>query len=93
MYRETKVISFKLEGKELQILENQAEKFGMSPGTYARRLLVEALTKDGSGKIIDRIGLLETRLINAVKEVFYVVLELPHEKFDQIVSRRDSSEE
>jgi len=84
MYTRPKLISFKLEGRELEKLIHRASEFGTSPGLFAKKLVADNLDIKSNEELMDRFDLLEDKLCTYIKEVFYVLSETPAEKLDEI---------
>ncbi len=73
MQSQTRPVSFRLDAHYLERLKKQASKFGMSPGEYTRRLVLDTLEEsdrrrldEGVNALQKELGQLRSDLANAV---------------------------
>ena len=92
MYTKSKTIAFKLEGRELEKLTSRAGEFGVSPSIFAKRLVTDNLEKMTHDELAQQFELLENKIeaisgsvLAYVKEVFYVLSDMPREQLDEIL--------
>ena len=93
MYTKSKTIAFKLEGRELEKLTSRAGEFGVSLSIFAKKLVTDNLEKMTHEELVQQFELLENKIefvtrsvLNYVKEVFYVLSDMPREQLDEILS-------
>ena len=99
MYKKEKLISFRLEGQELEKLINRAVGFGMSPAVFAKRLVTENLDRQTDEELMERFDVLESKIemlsernLTFIKEVFYVTGDIPRETLNEIETKTNSNQ-
>jgi len=82
----TKPISFRLDEHYIERLKKEADRYGMSPGDYARRLVLDALenveekrVEDSLQAIKREIGELRTDFATSVLALLIGAGQLDHE--------------
>lgn len=97
MYKKTKQIAFKLEGRDLEELTLGGARHGLSPQAYAKILVIENLYRLSEKEITAHFNVLEgqiedaqRKLISVVKEVFHVVADISMEKLDELEAKVES---
>jgi predicted DNA binding CopG/RHH family protein len=98
MYKKEKLISFRLEGRDLEKLINRASEFGLSPAMFAKKLVTENLDRQTDEELMERFEVLESKIealseknLTFIKEVFYVTSNISHETLDEIEKKTNSN--
>lgn len=73
---QTRPISFRLDDHYLAVLTKQASRFGMSPGEYARRLVLDALEETDHRRLEEGMGALEREVAQLRAELANSVMAL-----------------
>jgi hypothetical protein len=55
MRKKTMAVAFRLPVSELTLLTEEAAKYGLSPGSYARRLVLQAITDTDRLRLFDEL--------------------------------------
>ena len=88
MYKSRKLISFYLEGRDLEKLLNRSLNFGLSPSAFAKKLVTDNLERRTDEELMERFDVLESNLKEysnkALKELFQVLTDIsPDEPRDE----------
>ena len=90
----TQHISFRLQPKNFSKLKEQAHPFGLSPGEYARSLVLDALCykeelnlKDDIQSLQSKLQSLRQALANGVQALMALSEKMPKEEVESWVNR------
>jgi len=82
-----------MEGRELTKLTNRAAEFGISPAVFAKKLVSDNLERKTDEELTEQFELLQSkieasneRVLSYIKEVFYVLSDIPREELDKILA-------